>query len=97
MPLTQPRRKSRGAAALGVAAVMAVVLAGTNLGWAVPRSVGIMRPTVHATARWAHALPRTRLAAAFFEQAPAKDIDGSDFSFDQLKGKVTYAVNVASR
>jgi len=43
------------------------------------------------------ASPRTMMAASFYDLPPVKDIDGNDFMLDQLKGKVVYANNVASR
>lgn len=41
--------------------------------------------------------PRTVMAASFYDLPPVKDVSGNDFALDQLKGKVVYAVNVASR
>ncbi|CAE8608783.1 unnamed protein product, partial [Polarella glacialis] len=37
------------------------------------------------------------MAAGFYDLPPAVDADGGDFAFAQLKGKVVYATNVASR
>lgn len=42
--------------------------------------------------------PRTlRAAASVYDLPPIKDLTGADFSFDKIKGKVAYAVNVASK
>jgi len=40
---------------------------------------------------------KTAMAAAFYDLPPVKDVNGNDFALDQLKGKVVYAINVASR
>lgn len=94
-----PRRTRCRISVLFVASVTAslwIVIGSSVWAWAVPLSSGPPRPSIEISPRTA-ALPRTVRAAAFHDQAPAKDIDGADFSFDQLKGKVVYAVNVASR
>lgn len=94
---TQRRKRCRVPALLAVVGTTAAlwnVVGPLERAWTVPLNSGLPRlSTLSGIAR----VPQTARAAAFHDQAPAKDVTGSDFSFDQLKGKVVYAVNVASR